>query len=263
MLGPKYDPFKPEKYVSTMTVTQLYLPMGRAMEPIDEVKAGNIFALGGIKNHVIKTATLTTSLACVSFDNMNRGAAPIVRVAVETVNSVDAPKLREVSESFEPVLKAQGMKMLNLADPGCEVYIQKTGEYIVAASGELHLNHCLNVLRQEFAKIEIKVSEPLVSFKETITEDLVREVKKDEDGVEDEDEYDYDGTISEEDEEPKKEETDKAELDREWMRQIVAKGKKYGIDVVGKSTGDRSTVFYVRALPIPELVFFFSKAHVN
>lgn len=96
MLAPKYDPFKPEKYISTMTVTQLYLAMGRAMEPIDEVRAGNIFALGGIKKRVIKTATLATSRACVSFDSMKRGAAPIVRVAVETVNSADAPKLREV-----------------------------------------------------------------------------------------------------------------------------------------------------------------------
>lgn len=144
------------------------------------------------------------------------------------------------------------MKMLNLADPGCEVYIQKTGEYIIAASGELHLNHCLTSLKEEFAKTEIKVSPPLVSFKETIVEELTREIKEDDE--EEDSGYSDDDTESEEE---KKVETDKSVLDKEWMRQVVLKGKEYGVDVVGKSTGDRSTIFYVRALPIPQYVPLF------
>lgn len=57
------------------------------------------------------------------------------------------------------------MKLLHLADPGCQVYIQKTGEYIVAATGELHLKRCLNDLKTNFACVPLSVSPPLVSFK--------------------------------------------------------------------------------------------------
>lgn len=67
--------------------------------------------------------------------------------------------------SFSKFFILKGMKLLNLADPGCQVYIQKTGEYIVAAQGELHLKRCLGELTKNFAKVELTVSPPLVAFK--------------------------------------------------------------------------------------------------
>lgn len=190
VLGPKYQPSRPTKHVTTIEVEDLFILMGRSYEPIDEVPAGNVFGISGIETHILKTATLSSSLLCSSFDQMQTVAAPIVRVAVEPVATSDFPKLEE------------GMRLLNIADPGAEVFIQKTGEYIIAASGELHLNRCLNDLEERFAKVKLTASQPIVLFKETITMDLNRgdpdeqekqeetETREDED---DDDEFDMDG----------------------------------------------------------------------
>jgi ribosome assembly protein 1 len=164
ILGPKYSPLKPTKHITTISVDKLFLLMGRSLESLTSVPAGNVFGIGGIENQILKTATISNNLACVSFDQMQKFAAPIVRVAVEAENSSEISKLRE------------GLRLLNVADPGCEVVVQNTGEHIVAASGELHLKRCLSDLQQSYAKINIKVSAPLLSFKETITNELHRDL---------------------------------------------------------------------------------------
>ena len=48
--------------------------------------------------------------------------------------------------------------------------IEETGEHIIAGAGELHLEICLNDLQNDFmGGAEIKVSEPVVAFRETVT----------------------------------------------------------------------------------------------
>lgn len=62
----------------------------------------------------------------------------------------------------------EGLRLLSQADPSVEVYVQDTGEHILATTGELHLERCMTDLRERFAKIEIEHSEPVVPFRETI-----------------------------------------------------------------------------------------------
>jgi elongation factor 2 len=59
------------------------------------------------------------------------------------------------------------MKKLSKSDPCVQIIITDT-EHIVAGVGELHIEICLNDLRS-FMKSEIKVSDPVVPFRETIT----------------------------------------------------------------------------------------------
>lgn len=48
--------------------------------------------------------------------------------------------------------------------------IEETGEHIIAGAGELHLEICLKDLQDDFmGGAEIRVSEPVVSFRETVT----------------------------------------------------------------------------------------------
>ena len=42
------------------------------------------------------------------------------------------------------------------------------GEYVIIAAGEVHLQRCLDDLSKQYAKIEIKVSDPIVPFRETV-----------------------------------------------------------------------------------------------
>jgi len=59
------------------------------------------------------------------------------------------------------------MKRLSKSDPMVLCYTEESGEHIIAASGELHLEICLQDLQQDFMGTEVKVSDPVVSFRET------------------------------------------------------------------------------------------------
>ncbi|XP_056428113.1 elongation factor-like GTPase 1 isoform X2 [Hyla sarda] len=172
VLGPKYDPAEAlPKLPSDCPITadiltiphmaccslgNLYLLMGRELEDLEEVPAGNVLGIGGLEDFVLKSATLSTSPACPPFIPLNFEATPIVRVAVEPVHPSEMPQL------------VKGMKLLNQADPCVEVLIQETGEHVLITAGEVHLQRCLDDLRERFAKIEVSASAPIIPFRETI-----------------------------------------------------------------------------------------------
>ncbi|KAF3687048.1 Elongation factor-like GTPase 1 [Channa argus] len=172
VLGPKYNPAQglnmlpegcsasdcvPEvPYLSCCSMESIYLLMGRELEELDEVPAGNVLGVGGLEDYILKSATLSTSPACPPFTPLNFEATPIVRVAIEPKHPSEMPKL------------VRGMRLLNQADPCAEVLIQETGEHVLVTAGEVHLQRCLDDLRDRFAKIEISVSEPIIPFRETV-----------------------------------------------------------------------------------------------
>ncbi|XP_053321413.1 elongation factor-like GTPase 1 [Spea bombifrons] len=172
VLGPKYDPIKALHKLSPVcgpgedlpsiphmaccTLDNLYLLMGRELEELDEVPAGNVLGIGGLEEFVLKSATLSTSPACPPFIPLNFEATPIVRVAVEPKHPSEMPQL------------VKGMKLLNQADPCVEVLIQETGEHVLITAGEVHLQRCLDDLIERFAKIQVSASAPIIPFRETI-----------------------------------------------------------------------------------------------
>lgn len=130
--------------------------MGRELEPMTEVPAGNVIGIGGLEEHVLKTATLSSTVACPSFSELTSLTDPILRVALEPKHPNDLQKL------------IHGLKLLNQADPCAVVHIQESGEIVLNTAGEVHLERCLEDLKLRFASVEINVSEPIVSFRETI-----------------------------------------------------------------------------------------------
>ncbi|XP_014340293.1 elongation factor-like GTPase 1 [Latimeria chalumnae] len=172
VLGPKYDPSgglnqlpsgcsavegqEMVPHMTSCTLEDLYLLMGRGLEDLEEVPAGNVLGIGHLEEYVLKSATLSTSPVCPPFTPLNFEATPIVRVAVEPKHLNEMPQL------------VRGMKLLNQADPCVEVLIQETGEHVLVTAGEMHLQRCLDDLRERFAKIKISVSEPIIPFRETI-----------------------------------------------------------------------------------------------
>ena len=70
VLRPKYHPNKTDRmnFVDEVVIESLYLLMGRDLEPVDKVYAGNVFGIGGLEKFVGKSATLSDSLDCPSFD---------------------------------------------------------------------------------------------------------------------------------------------------------------------------------------------------
>ena len=58
----------------------------------------------------------------------------------------------------------EGLKKLSKSDPLVLCYTEESGEHIIAGCGELHVEICLNDLVNEYAKCEIKKSDPVVTL---------------------------------------------------------------------------------------------------
>jgi len=87
---------------------------------------------------------------------MKFSVSPVVQVAVEVKNAADLPKLVE------------GLKRLSKSDPCVVTSINESGEHIVAGAGELHLEICLKDLQEDHAGVPLKISDPVVGFRETV-----------------------------------------------------------------------------------------------
>jgi elongation factor 2 len=153
--GPNYLPGKKED-LFVKSVQRTVLMMGRYVEPIEDCPSGNIVGLVGIDQFLLKTGTLTTSETAHNMKVMKFSVSPVVQVAVEVKNAADLPKLVE------------GLKRLSKSDPCVQAWIAETGEHIVAGAGELHLEICLKDLQEDHAGVPLKISDPVVGYRETV-----------------------------------------------------------------------------------------------
>lgn len=163
ILGPKHSPNIPD--FMQIEINELYLLMGRDIEPVEKVHAGCIFGIGGIAAFTKKFATLSSSLFCPLLEETKGEVVPIVQVA-----------LRPAQLEYLPDL-VHGLELLCQADPCAEYHLQEeNGELILATAGELHLEQCLKDLRERYTKNEtnIIVSSPIIPFRETISDEKNR-----------------------------------------------------------------------------------------
>jgi len=158
ILGPNYVPGqKTDLYEKSIQRT--ILMMGGRVEAIEDVPAGNICGLVGVDQFLVKTGTLTTLKEAHNMKMMKFSVSPVVRVAVEPKNPADLPKLVE------------GLKRLSKSDPMVQCMIEESGEHIIAGAGELHLEICLKDLEEDHACIPLKKSDPVVSYRETVSDE--------------------------------------------------------------------------------------------
>ena len=124
--------------------------------PMTQVPAGNVVALTGIDKCLVKTATITNNADAHNFRMMKFSVSPVVRVAVDVRDPSDHTKLVE------------GLKKLVQADSIAQVF-NENGQHVIAAAGELHLEICLSELEKTHARCPLKVANPIVTYRETIT----------------------------------------------------------------------------------------------
>jgi len=158
IMGPNYVPGKKEDLYEK-SIQRTILMMGGRVEAIEDVPAGNICGLVGVDQFLVKTGTLTTLKEAHNMKVMKFSVSPVVRVAVEPKNPADLPKLVE------------GLKRLSKSDPMVQCIIEESGEHIIAGAGELHLEICLKDLEEDHAQIPLKKSDPVVSYRETVSEE--------------------------------------------------------------------------------------------
>jgi elongation factor 2 len=153
--GPNFVPGKKDD-LFVKSIQRTVLMMGRFVEAIDDVPAGNIVGLVGVDQFLLKSGTLTTYENAHNLKVMKFSVSPVVEVAVDVKNANDLPKLVE------------GLKRLSKSDPCVLSYMSPSGEHIVACTGELHLEICLKDLEEDHAGIPLKVSPPVVAYRETV-----------------------------------------------------------------------------------------------
>jgi len=132
-------------------------------EEVEEVKAGEIAAVIGLKNtvtgHTICDEKRPIILESITFPE------PVIKVAVE-------PKTKQDQEKM-------GVALSKLAeeDPTFQVSTDdETNQTLIAGMGELHLDIIIDRMKREF-KVEANVGQPQVAYRETIKEEAEAEGK--------------------------------------------------------------------------------------
>ncbi|KAJ5796033.1 uncharacterized protein N7518_004573 [Penicillium psychrosexuale] len=153
--GPNYVPGRKED-LFIKAIQRTILMMGRFVEPIEDVPAGNIVGLVGVDQFLLKSGTLTTDETAHNMKVMKFSVSPVVQRSVEVKNAQDLPKLVE------------GLKRLSKSDPCVLTMINESGQHIVAGAGELHLEICLKDLEEDHAGVPLRISDPVVAYRETV-----------------------------------------------------------------------------------------------
>jgi len=136
-------------------VSRLMVIQGSERKDINEVYAGDIAALVGLRN-----ITTGDTLCDEDYDVTLEPPTfpePVISMAVEPKTKQDRDKLSE------------GLQRLAEEDPTFRCFTnEETGQLIIAGMGELHLEIIIDRLKREF-KVEASTGAPQIAYRETIT----------------------------------------------------------------------------------------------
>ncbi|MFT4471083.1 elongation factor G [Arthrobacter sulfonylureivorans] len=122
--------------------------------PVDEVHAGHIYAVIGLKDTTTGD-TLSAVEAPIVLESMSF-PEPVIFVAIEPKTKGDQEKL------------STAIQKLSAEDPTFTVSLnEETGQTEIGGMGELHLDILVDRMRREF-KVEANVGKPQVAYRETI-----------------------------------------------------------------------------------------------
>ncbi len=150
-------------------VSRLFQMHSNHQNPVDEICAGDIGAVVGLKD--IHTGdTLCDEDAPIVLESMDF-PDPVIGIAVEPKTQKDLDKL------------SVGLAKLAEEDPTFTVRTdEQSGQTVISGMGELHLDIIIDRLKREF-KVECNQGKPQVNYKEAITKPInLREVYKKQSG---------------------------------------------------------------------------------
>ena len=137
-------------------IQQVYIYNGAKKEIVDNVPAGNIIGVGGLRAG-IPGETVTTGGKAEPFEKISHIFDPVVTKAIEAKKPGDLPKLIDV------------LRQVQKEDPTITIEInEETGEHLMHGMGELHLEVIENRIKKEKG-VEVKTSPPIVVYREAIT----------------------------------------------------------------------------------------------
>ena len=152
-----------EEDMSLSTISETWIAESRYNVPVSGVPAGNWVLLGGIDNSIVKTATLVPPKLrndedVYIFKPIRHFTESVFKVAVEPINPSELPKMLD------------GLRKVNKSYPLITTKVEESGEHIILGTGELYMDCVLHDLRRLYSEMEIKVSDPVTRFCETVVE---------------------------------------------------------------------------------------------
>ena len=160
VLGEGYS-LDDEEQSEDETVGDIFIPGGRYRVEVSQVTAGNLVLIEGVDKSIFKTATIVSK----NFDEdvyifkpLAHFTQSVFKLAIEPTNPSDLPKM------------TAGLRCVNKSYPLLETRVEESGEHVLLGTGEIFLDCVLHDLRVLYAEIDIKVSDPVVKFCETVVE---------------------------------------------------------------------------------------------
>ncbi|GKY98863.1 hypothetical protein MPSEU_000842300 [Mayamaea pseudoterrestris] len=167
VLGEGYSPRDTED-ATMATVEGVSVPGGRVSSKVSMLAAGNWVLLHGVDAGITKTCTIVGDsllkddaqemhiFAPLRFPHV--GNESICKLAIEPLHPAELPKMVE------------GLRRISKSYPMATTKVEESGEHVLLGTGELYLDCIMHDLRNVYSDIEIKVADPIVSFRETAVE---------------------------------------------------------------------------------------------
>jgi len=150
-----------EEDMAIATVSDCWVNNTRYRIPTSGVPAGSWVLLGGIDKSIVKSATVVahkTDDDAYIFRPVKHFTESVFKVAVEPVNPSELPKMLD------------GLRRINKSYPLVITKVEESGEHVVLGTGEMYMDCVLHDLRRLFSEMELKVSDPVTRFCETVVE---------------------------------------------------------------------------------------------
>ncbi|KAG6368722.1 hypothetical protein INS49_002936 [Diaporthe citri] len=162
VLGEGYS-LDDEEDMAMARISDVWIAETRYNIPVDGVPAGNWVLLGGVDNSIVKSATIVDKHFeddedAYIFKPVTHFTESVLKVAVEPINPSELPKMLD------------GIRKINKSYPLINTKVEESGEHIILGTGELYMDCVLHDLRRLYADMEIKVSDPVTRFCETVVE---------------------------------------------------------------------------------------------
>mmetsp|Transcript_33923 Transcript_33923/g.107781 ORF Transcript_33923/g.107781 Transcript_33923/m.107781 type:complete len:648 (-) Transcript_33923:66-2009(-) len=161
VLGESYTP-EDEEDSCVQTVSGLWIYQARYRVPVMRAQAGSWVLIEGVDKSIAKTATLVPEFTDDEdvhiFAPLKFNTQSVIKIATEPLNPSDLPKMVE------------GLRKINKSYPLAQTKVEESGEHTVLGTGEIFLDSIMKDLRELYSEVEVKVSDPVVSFCETVVE---------------------------------------------------------------------------------------------
>ncbi|KAI3394377.1 hypothetical protein diail_2843 [Diaporthe ilicicola] len=162
VLGEGYS-LDDEEDMAVARISDVWIAETRYNIPVDGVPAGNWVLLSGVDNSIVKSATIVDKHFedeedAHIFKPVTHFTESVLKIAVEPINPSELPKMLD------------GIRKINKSYPLINTKVEESGEHIILGTGELYMDCVLHDLRRLYADMEIKVSDPVTRFCETVVE---------------------------------------------------------------------------------------------